>query len=89
MGTEIALPVAERVRRTIEEACSESADSRIKRGITVSIGLATLGADGDSPEKLVKIADRRMYEAKKRGRNQVYAGPVATTGIHRLRPRLR
>jgi diguanylate cyclase (GGDEF)-like protein/PAS domain S-box-containing protein len=71
----LAIVIAERVRRTIEDSCSDFANKDIKRGITVSIGTATLGADGaDSAEKLVKVADIRMYEAKKKGKNQVFSG---------------
>jgi diguanylate cyclase (GGDEF)-like protein len=72
----LAFSIAERVRRTIEDSCSAFADHRIKAGITVSIGLATFGLDADSGERLVNVADRRMYEAKRLGKNQVYAGPV-------------
>jgi diguanylate cyclase (GGDEF)-like protein len=40
--------------------------------VTASIGLAELKADNcDDWRKLVEIADRRMYVAKRRGRNQV------------------
>jgi len=72
--TELAIVIAERVRRTIEDKCSDFADRRIKRGITVSIGVATLGLEVDSPEKLVKVADAHMYEAKRRGKNRVFSG---------------
>jgi len=49
----------------------------MKKSVTVSIGLATFGRDADSAEKLVKIADARMYEAKRRGKNQVFTGDVS------------
>ncbi|MHB8859815.1 MAG: sensor domain-containing diguanylate cyclase [Thermoleophilia bacterium] len=67
---------AERIRSTIEDRCSSFADPRIKGNITVSVGLATLGDDAKSAERLVRVADARMYEAKKRGKNQVFAGEV-------------
>jgi len=70
----LAIVIAERVRRTIEDTCSDFADKRIKRSITVSMGTSTLGIEADSPEKLVKVADARMYEAKKRGKNRVFSG---------------
>ena len=72
-----ACRVAERLRSSVEERCSTFADAGIKRSVTVSIGLATFGPDGDSGDNLVKIADARMYEAKRRGKNQVYTGEVA------------
>ncbi len=71
-----ACRVAERLRSSVEDLCSTFSDPNIKRSITVSIGLATFGRDSVSGEKLVQIADARMYEAKKRGKNQVYSGDV-------------
>ncbi|PCC98849.1 GGDEF domain-containing protein [Halopseudomonas pelagia] len=41
--------------------------------MTFSAGVATLGEDGQSLDSLMVIADRRMYEAKGGGRNQVVA----------------
>lgn len=75
-----ARSLAERIRETIEDLCSAFADERIKKSVTASIGLATLGRDADSAEQLVKIADARMYEAKKLGKNQVYCGEVTDDG---------
>ena len=81
---EKALVVAERIRSTIEDLCSSFADRRIKRSVTASIGLATLGLDGETAEKLVRVADARMYEAKKQGKNCIYSGEVDldAMGIH-------
>ena len=69
-----ALEIAERVRATVEDLCSAFADDHIERSVTASVGVATLGRDADVAEKLVTIADERMYEAKKRGKNRVFAG---------------
>lgn len=41
--------------------------------MTFSAGVASLGEDGQSLDQLLLIADRRMYEAKGGGRNQVVA----------------
>ncbi|WP_022961657.1 GGDEF domain-containing protein [Halopseudomonas pelagia] len=41
--------------------------------MTFSAGVATLGEDGQSLDSLLSTADRRMYEAKGGGRNQVVA----------------
>lgn len=38
-------------------------------GVTVSIGIATFPADGDSDAELIAAADRAMYAAKNDGRN--------------------
>ncbi|MBI5870474.1 MAG: GGDEF domain-containing protein [Actinobacteria bacterium] len=71
-----ACRVAERLRSSVEERCSTFADPNVKRSITVSVGLASFGVDADAGDRLVKIADARMYEAKRRGKNQVYTGNV-------------
>jgi len=71
-----ACRVAERLRSGIEERCSTFADPSMKRNVTVSVGLATFGRDSDVAEKLVQIADARMYMAKSQGKNQVYTGNV-------------
>lgn len=44
--------------------------------MTVSIGVAALGVDGDSLSALLDAADQRMYAAKEAGRNRVF-GPDA------------
>lgn len=64
-----ALAAAERIRRDI-------ADQHIIVGkdshrITVSIGVATLSPEHGTEETLLKIADDGLYEAKRKGRNQV------------------
>lgn len=41
--------------------------------MTFSAGVASLGEDGQDLDSLLQIADRRMYEAKGGGRNQVVA----------------
>jgi diguanylate cyclase (GGDEF)-like protein len=39
--------------------------------VTVSIGVAELDKNHTNPEKVLKAADKRLYKAKKAGRNQV------------------
>ncbi len=60
---------AERIRRTIEDHVYISSGSG-KRGITVSIGVATLRPDEDK-ESLIHRADTALYRAKADGRNRV------------------
>jgi diguanylate cyclase (GGDEF)-like protein/PAS domain S-box-containing protein len=76
-----ATEVAERVRSTVEDLCSTFAEQRMKRSVTVSVGVATLGPDGENAEKLVNTADARMYEAKKLGKNQVFVGPATMAAV--------
>jgi diguanylate cyclase (GGDEF)-like protein len=39
--------------------------------LTISAGLACLPADGSEVDKLLRAADARLFEAKRRGRNQL------------------
>lgn len=42
--------------------------------ITISIGVASLPADTLDSEELIRIADKKLYEAKQKGRNRVCGG---------------
>ena len=65
-------PLAEKLRQRIERLKIVSEDQAF--GVTASIGVASLRAgEGRTYRDLVRIADKAMYEAKKRGRNQVAA----------------
>jgi two-component system cell cycle response regulator len=44
--------------------------------ITISAGLASFPQDGEDAADLFALADERMFQAKKEGRNRVVAGPV-------------
>ena len=59
-----AMGLGERLRRAVERG------EWMNRQITVSIGVATLGF-GQSIPALIEEADRALYTAKERGRNQV------------------
>ena len=47
--------------------------------VTISAGLASFPQDGESTGALFALADRRMFQAKKEGRNRVVAGPLSQT----------
>ncbi len=49
--------------------------------ISFSGGVATLGLDGDSLSTLLKVADRRMYEAKERGRNRIVSAADVSSAV--------
>ena len=74
-----ALDVASRIREAIASAPLEIDGKRV--GCTVSIGLASHPADGNSMDAVVARADRAMYQAKRGGRNRVVAfQPGAAAG---------
>lgn len=65
-----ALPICERLRRSIEEW--PWADQAPALRVTVSIGIA--GTEGaDDPNAILTAADVRLYQAKGNGRNRVEA----------------
>jgi diguanylate cyclase (GGDEF)-like protein len=60
---------AEAVRRTIEQARIVAGEGSLK--LTVSIGLASFPAYGDSGQAVLRAADVALYKAKAAGRNRV------------------
>ena len=73
-GRDVALTLAERIRRRV-------AGSAAEWPLTASIGVATLTSDdathGDSAA-LMRSADAAMYMAKNAGKNTVVASPTVT-----------
>lgn len=67
IGPKGALLAAERIRRRVAEERFDGGRAEI----TVSIGVATFPGHGDTPEAIVASADAALYQAKRRGRNQV------------------
>lgn len=64
-----ALLAADKLR---EQLMAEQIDVRRETiRVTVSIGVANIPHDTLDPEELIRIADERLYQAKKFGRNQV------------------
>ena len=69
MTKRTAQEIADEVRRGVEQA---EVDLRgIKTHISVSIGVSSLPEDTLDVEELISKADRRLYDAKKKGRNRV------------------
>lgn len=70
--------VAEKIKNLIEEYPFPNEETQPNGKITVSMGLATFPDDASNFDELIGFADRRLYLAKQRGRNQVvvdeYAG---------------
>ncbi len=68
-GREDAYAVAERMRSAVEEEVFELED--IKINLSISIGVSSYPFDASDWLELIKIADQRLYVAKKIGKNIV------------------
>ncbi len=69
---DVAAKIAERVRVEVERDRFAVTDDGSRIAVTVSIGLAERGHDGE-PERLFRRADRALYRSKSSGRNRVSA----------------
>ena len=62
---------------TAQKICNRVAEKKFKligdkeTGVTISLGVATFPFDGDTAQKIIEAADKKLYEAKNNGRNQV------------------
>jgi diguanylate cyclase (GGDEF)-like protein len=63
--SEEAQAIAERIRRNIEET------DFVNRKVTVSMGIASCSLELNSSDEVISAADKALYEAKRRGRNNV------------------
>ena len=69
---------AERCRRAIERLTLTAPDGEDIE-ITASFGVAPLFSYALSPDELIELADRALYQAKSGGRNRVEVGQVVNT----------
>ncbi|MCX7773841.1 MAG: GGDEF domain-containing protein, partial [Clostridia bacterium] len=58
-----AFIIADRFRQTIEKQANPK--------ITISVGVSSYPADGQTPAALIEAADKALYASKQKGRNQV------------------
>jgi two-component system cell cycle response regulator len=70
---ELALTVAERLRKSVEETAFAISREPHALHITISIGIAGSEAGSDSADALLHRADQALYRAKREGRNRVVA----------------
>ncbi len=68
--TDVAVRVGERIRQAV---CSRPivADGQISISVTLSVGVASIGASRSLADALIKSADEALYLAKRTGRNCV------------------
>jgi len=67
----VATMVAERLRRRIASEPFAIQQGAGSLEVTISIGIAALGAPGDNAAAILKRADQALYRAKRDGRNRV------------------
>jgi len=72
-SAEAAAAIAERLRSMIEDRPFTLRASPATLHVTASMGIATFAPGVDTPEQLLKQADRALYQAKSSGRNRVVA----------------
>lgn len=63
---------AELIRAAVEKIRVNIPGKSVER-VTTSIGLAHHPQDGETPETLISLADKALYQAKRAGRNRVIA----------------
>ncbi len=62
---------------TAQKICNRVAEKKFKltgnneTNVTISLGVATFPFDGDTAPKIIEAADKKLYNAKNNGRNQV------------------
>lgn len=64
--------LAQRVRHRIAKACTPNSYPRLRREITVSIGIASITDAINDLDELIEVADVELYRAKQAGKNRVY-----------------
>ena len=68
---------ADEAYSTAQKICERVANKKFKlangndASVTISLGVSTFPNDGESAEQLIENADKRLYDAKNSGRNQV------------------
>jgi two-component system cell cycle response regulator len=67
----VATMVAERIRRRIANEPFAIQQGGRNLEVTISIGIAAIGAPGDTAATILKRADTALYRAKRDGRNRV------------------
>ena len=77
-GTRESVAMAERIRTAVADCADWSGQLPIR--ITVSAGAASSPDHGVTPDEILNIADKALYEAKRRGRNQVVAADAIAGG---------
>lgn len=73
-GTDMngAAQVADSIRMAVRQLRISHSQSSVDKNVSISAGISSLiPSIEDSPEKLIELADKALYEAKKQGRNRI------------------
>jgi len=73
-----AIVLSERLRKAVEASEFVYGDNQIP--VTISLGIATMGKEDTDVDKLLLVADSRLYLAKERGRNRICASDKNSKG---------
>jgi two-component system cell cycle response regulator len=76
-SADVAATIAERLRAAIESRPFMLKNSGLSLNVTASFGISARVNGIETPDHLVKQADRALYEAKNTGRNRVVASAAA------------
>jgi len=75
-----AAVVAERLRAAIADHPFPGGTAGVEEHVTASIGVACFPGESASPEELLRLADERLYQAKREGKNRIRGPVVQSTG---------
>jgi diguanylate cyclase (GGDEF)-like protein len=81
-----AWEAADRLRRSVASAAFAHRGSTL--AVTLSGGVAVYPADGVDWDALFSVADRRLYEAKRAGRNRIEGAAADVPRPESERPRV-
>ncbi len=74
-GPAEAVEKLEQLRLAISQTLVRLPQQEATAGFTVSAGVSSFPADGETPDALLDKADRRLFQAKEGGRNRVVGPP--------------
>lgn len=77
--------IAEKLRVSVEQLSIEIGPGRFAT-MTASFGVASTTEHGTDRKRLMRVADRALYAAKRAGRNAVLAGEGQRTSVRRVQP---
>ena len=67
---EEALFNANRINKAVAEKDFHLSSTETGK-VTISVGVSTVGINGETPQEIIEFSDKCLYKAKESGRNQV------------------